>query len=69
MFSREPTKATYELFEDDPSEEWDHYLCLKLGWRSVEQMRRGMSLAEWNRWRIYFGRRAQERELARLRAG
>lgn len=37
---------------------------LKLGWRSVAEMRRGMSAAEWQRWSLYFQRRNQERELA-----
>lgn len=66
---REPTKATYERFEDDKSEEFDHFLCLELGWRSVDEMRARMSANEWNRWRVFFGRRQQERELQRLRAG
>jgi hypothetical protein len=67
--TREPTKATYARFESHPDEEFDYYLCLKLGWRSVEQMRRGMSGREWNRWRLYFARRAQERELREARRG
>lgn len=29
-------------------------------------MRRGMSAREWNRWKIYFARRWQEKELARM---
>ena len=65
---RVPTKATYERFESHPDEEFDHLLCLKLGWRSVAEMRRGMSAAEWNRWKIYFARRHQERELVSMRA-
>lgn len=66
---RVPTKATYELFDDDPTEEFDHYLCERLGWGSVERMRRTMSMAEWQRWKIYLAREAQRRELARLQAG
>ena len=48
--------------------EFDHYLCEKLGWRSVEAMRRGMSNAEWCAWSVYYSRIAQRRELARLKA-
>ncbi len=66
---RVPRKATYERFESNPSEEFDHFLCLKLGWRSVDEMRRGMSMNEWQRWNVYFQRRHQERELQALRAG
>lgn len=64
-----PTKATYSRWESNPDEEFDYFICLKLGWRSVELMRRGMSSAEWNRWRIYFARRNQEREQEMLRRG
>lgn len=63
-----PTKATYERWENRPEEEFDHYLCVKLGWRSVDRMRREMSNAEWNRWKIYFARRAQQQEMAMERA-
>jgi hypothetical protein len=66
---REPTKASYERFEENPDEEFDHFLCLELGWRSVDEMRARMSGNEWNRWRIFYGRRQQERDLARLKAG
>jgi hypothetical protein len=55
--------------ETNPDLEFDHYLCLKLGWRSVERMRRQMSSREWQHWRIYYARRAQEQEMARLKAG
>ena len=63
-----PTKATYRSFEENPDEEFDHRLCLELGWRSVDEMRQAMSLNEWQRWRLYFLRRQQDQELARLRA-
>jgi hypothetical protein len=64
-----PTKAIYQRFETSPDLEFDHYLCMKLGWRSVEEMRRRMPSAEWQHWRIYFLRRAQERELAEQSRG
>lgn len=66
---REPTKARYELLDSHPDREFDLFLTLKLGWRSVEEMRRGMTADEWNWWRLYFLRRSQEQELARLQGG
>lgn len=69
MWTREPTKAIYERFEANPSEEFDFFLALKLGWRSVAELRRGMSMQEWQHWSIYFQRRQQERELALAQAG
>lgn len=65
MSAREPTKAIYQRFETSPDLEFDHLLCRDLGWRSVDLMRRGMSSAEWQDWRIYYLRRQQERELER----
>lgn len=64
-----PTKAAYEAFDDDPSLEFDHMLTEKLGWRSVDEMRRGMSADEWLRWHVYYGRKAQRQELESLKAG
>jgi hypothetical protein len=32
-------------------------------------MRARMTGNEWNRWRIFYGRRQQERELAQMKAG
>ncbi len=66
---REPTKALYEQFDDHPDREFDLFLCLELGWTSVERMRREMSAAEWNAWRLYYLRRNQEQELARMQQG
>lgn len=50
--------------ETNSDEEFDHFLCERLGWRSVEEMRRGMSMNEWHRWWIYYARKAQRQELA-----
>jgi len=44
-------------------------LVLKLGFRTVAELRQGMSELEWQRWNIYFQRRNQERELAMLQQG
>lgn len=59
-----PTKAAYELFETRPDIEFDHILTERLGWRSVAEMRRGMSAAEYTRWGVYYARKAQRREIA-----
>lgn len=55
--------------ETRPDLEFDHYLTERLGWRSVAQMRRGMSAAEWRAWSVYYARKAQrhELELAKVR--
>lgn len=44
-------------------------LAEKLGWRSVDDLRRGMSGAEWLAWWIYYSRKAQRMELEKLKAG
>jgi len=59
----------YELMETNPDVEFDHYLVEKLGWRSVAEMRSGMSAAEWTSWYVYYARINQRRELARAQAG
>ncbi len=66
---RVPTKARYQEFDDHPDREFDLFLCIELGWRSVERMRRLMSADEWNAWRMYYLRRNQEQELARMQGG
>lgn len=64
-----PTKEIYERFDDNPSLEFDHRLCRDLGWRSVDAMRRGMSSAEWQHWRVYYLRLQQRRELEAAKRG
>jgi hypothetical protein len=49
--------------------EFDHYLCERLGWRSVALMRRGLSAAEYLSWDIYYRRKAQREELESAKAG
>ena len=39
-------------------------LAEKLGWRSVAEMRRGMSAAEWAEWAVYLARKGQRQQLA-----
>lgn len=43
-------------------------LAEKLGWQSVERMRREMSSAEWQNWRIYYSRKWQRQEMAAAQA-
>lgn len=64
-----PTKALYQLFETRPDLEFDHYLTEKLGWGSVERMRRSMSAAEWLAWAVYYGREAQAKQLQAMKGG
>jgi hypothetical protein len=66
---RAPRKALYEAFDERPDLEFDHYLCEKLGWRSVREMRRGMAAAEYQAWSVYYARKAQQREMAMAKAG
>jgi hypothetical protein len=55
--------------ENRPDVEFDHFLVERLGWRSVAEMRAGLSGAEWLSWWVYFARKGQRRELemAKLR--
>jgi hypothetical protein len=63
-----PKKVIYQEMETRPDLEFDFYLCERLGWRSVELMRRGMSAGEWARWAMYHRRRAQRQEHEALKA-
>lgn len=63
-----PTKAAYEEFDADPGVEFDHFLCERLGWRSVGELRERMSHPEWLRWLVYYGRKAQRREIEMAKA-
>jgi hypothetical protein len=58
----------YELMETNPDVEFDHYLVERLGWRSVAEMRRGMSMQEWRSWSMYYQRKAQRYELEMVKA-
>lgn len=49
--------------ETSPDLEFDHYLVERLGWRSLAEMRRGISAAEWLSWSVYYARKAQRQEL------
>lgn len=63
-----PGKATYLLFESRPDIEFDYYLSDRLR-MTVSEMRRSMSGEEYQGWITYHKRKAQQEELARLKAG
>lgn len=60
---REPPKATYLRFEDDPELEMEYFVAEQLG-MTVGELRARMSSEEFMGWAVYFGRKAQRRELA-----
>ena len=62
-----PTKALWMRFETDPAFNFDFFLAEKLGC-TVAELRRRVSSEEWMAWSVYYGRKAQQRELALLRA-
>jgi hypothetical protein len=62
-----PPKAAYLTFEDDPSEEFDFFLARELR-MTVADMRERMSMDEYTRWYVYYGRKSQREELSRKRA-
>jgi hypothetical protein len=51
--------------ETDPDLEFEMFLAAKLG-MTVARMRREMASDEYTRWGVYFARKAQRQELARL---
>jgi hypothetical protein len=60
-----PRKAAWLRFETEPDFHFDYFLAEKLG-RTVGEIRR-MPAEEWINWGVYFGRKAQQRELAAMR--
>ncbi len=63
-----PPKVMYLEMEQDPTLEFEHFLCSKLGGMTVEEMRERMSNQEFVRWSIYYGRKSQREELAMKQA-
>lgn len=53
--------------ETDPTLEFEFFLAAKLG-RTVAELRT-MSGAEFTGWAVYYGRDAQRKQLASLKAG
>lgn len=66
--SRVRRKAAYLALSESTELEFEHYLAVKLG-RTVGELRRSMSHAEFLRWNMYYARIAQEAELERLKRG
>jgi hypothetical protein len=64
---REPGKETWLLLEDDPELEFELFLGEKLG-RTLGEIRQ-LPSSEFLLWSRYYARRAQEKELERLKAG
>ena len=52
----------------NPALEFTHYLATRLG-MTVAQLTTEMSNDEFVRWGVYYARKAQRQELARLEAG
>jgi hypothetical protein len=49
--------------ETNPDLEFEHYLGAKLG-RTVAELREALSNQEFVAWQVYFGRKAQQQQLA-----
>jgi hypothetical protein len=49
--------------ETDPELEFEYYLAAKLG-RTVTELRASLSNQEFVRWSVYYGRKAQQQQLA-----
>lgn len=54
--------------DQDPTLEFEFFLAQKLG-MTVDAMRRSMSSEEFTGWGMYYARKAQREELARLQSG
>jgi hypothetical protein len=54
--------------ETNPDLEFEMFLATKLG-MTVARMRRELAADEYMRWGVYFARKAQREELARLQRG
>ena len=65
---RAPRKAAYLALESDPELEFEFFLAEQLGGTTVEELRRRMSNAELLMWSTYYGRKAQNAELAAKKA-
>lgn len=61
------TKAAWIRFETDPSFFFDFFLAEQLHMTVADV--RAMPVEEWMQWGVYFGRKAQQRQLAEMRAG
>ena len=62
-----PRKAAYLALENDPEFEFEFFLAEKLH-MTVGRLRREMANDELLHWSIYYGRKAQDAELAAKRS-
>jgi hypothetical protein len=60
-------KAAYLEFEDDPELDFEFFLAEKLH-MSVARLRKEVPNDEIMRWSVYYGRKAQDAELAAAKA-
>ncbi len=63
-----PRKAAYRALEfGDGTLEWEHYLAEKVLHCTVLELRRRMGHDEFVRWQVYYGRKAQQQQIAAWR--
>lgn len=63
-----PEKAIYQEFQSNGDLEFEHQLAMDLK-MIVGEMRARMGSDEYERWKVWYGRRAQERDLASKQGG
>lgn len=61
-----PGKATWLRLETDPEFHFDFFLAERMRC-TVAELRRRLSAREYMEWSIYYGRKAQQRELEMLK--
>lgn len=57
------------MFQENSTKENEFYIAHQLGWRSISEMRKGLSNQEYMCWEIYFARIKQREELEAKTAG
>jgi hypothetical protein len=62
-----PPKATWLKLETDPDFHFDFFLAERMH-RTVAEVRRTLSARERMQWSVYYGRKAQQQQLAALKA-
>lgn len=63
---RVPRKAAWIRFETDPEFHFDFFLAERLR-MPVAELQTRITMDEWVAWSVYYGRQAQDRELAKAR--
>lgn len=62
-----PTRRRTKAFQTSPDLEFDFFLAEKLG-MTVARLRAEMSNDEYVQWSVYYGRKAQRRQMQELMA-